>query len=261
VADSRANHPQHDLELVAAYAAGEASASDLERAERLLDACDLCVGVARELRAITFALQELPAASSMTNLPVAPRDFRLTPEQAASLRPTTMRGPIAPVVRWSDRLLGAIGAFGRPVGASLATLGIVGLLVGAGSLGGFGAAGSATSAPAAPQAALAAPTMAGAPADDGGAAGNVPAATTSAGEGTGFGAESSGGIRSVGGGRTGATSAAGSTSAPASTAKAAASANPSSVSAGPNLAGWLFLTSAAALVGGIGLIVIATRRG
>ena len=57
--DGRQHHATHDLELVAAWAAGEATGTDLERAERQLDACDLCVGVARDLRAITLALQEL----------------------------------------------------------------------------------------------------------------------------------------------------------------------------------------------------------
>jgi len=255
VADNRANHARHDLELVAAYAAGEATGADLQRAERLLDACDLCVGVARELRAITFALQELPSAGSMTDLPAAPRDFRLTLEQAATLRPASIVGPIAPVVRWTDRLFAGIAAFGRPVGASLAALGIVGLLVGAGTLGGFGAGASATSAPAAPQAAVAGPTAAAAPADNGGAAGIVPAATKGAGDSIEFGAAATDRSRGLAGGG------AGTATGPAATLDHASTANPSVVAEQPSPTMWLVLISGAALAGGLGLIVIATRRG
>ena len=192
MADSRANHARHDLELVAAYAAGEATGADLDRAERLLDACDLCVEMARDLRAITFALQELPAIDAMAELPRAPRDFRLAAEQAtalgrgAHLRPAA-GGPQASLGGWMNQLLGAITAFGRPVGASLATLGLIGVLVGTANLGPLGG-GAATSAPVAPIGADMQATAAPAPGDAGGAAGAQPAATNGADGRTEFGA-------------------------------------------------------------------------
>lgn len=246
MADGRQHHATHDLEVVAAWAAGEATGTDLERAERQLDACDLCVGVARDLRAITLALQELPSVEAMPALPAAPRDFSLTVEQAARLRPS------APLARWTDRLAAAVAAFGRPVGASLAALGFVGLLVGATSLGILGGGtGSATSAP---MAAAANPTAAPALGDESGAAGNVPAATAAS-DDTQQGPKSTDDGRAVFGRGV-------AVSAEPSLAAAEApgvSTFAASAASGPEAS--LLLVSVAALVGGIGLIVIATRRG
>lgn len=245
MADSRANHAQHDLELVAAWAAGEATGADLDRAERLLDACDLCVAVARDLRVITLALQELPAVDAIPSLPAAPRDFRLTPEQAARLRPS------APLARWTDRLVDAVAAFGRPVGASLATLGIVGLIVGTGFLGLFG--GNAASATSAPMAADNIASAAPAQGYEGGAGGPVPAATTASG-GTVL------GPLATDPGRV-ALSGTGASAGPSAEPPGAPGATKSSETPAPGPATWLLALSVAALVGGIGLIVVATRRG
>jgi hypothetical protein len=180
----------------------------------------------------------------MTDLPAAPRDFRLTPEQAARLRPA------APVARWTDRLVGAVAAFGRPVGASLATLGLVGLLVGAGSLGFLGGATSgqptgSTNAPIAADLHASSTPAAG-------AAGAQPAATKGASGGTAYGAPS---IRSSDGAEGPLAQSATTSGAPR------ALAGDSTESSEPQPATWLLLLSAAAIVGGVGLIVVATRRG
>jgi hypothetical protein len=246
VADGRAHHATHDLEVVAAWATGEATGTDLERAERQLDACDLCVGVARDLRAITLALQELPSVEAMPALPAAPRDFRLTDEQAARLRPS------APLARWTDRLAAAAATFGRPVGASLAALGFVGLLVGATSLGLLG--GGTASATSAPMAAAANPTGAPAPGDEGRAAGIVPAATAAS-DDTQPGPKSTDDGRGVFAGGVAVSAA------PSMAAAEAPGVSRSAASAATGLEAWLVLVSVVALVGGIGLIVIATRRG
>jgi hypothetical protein len=249
VADDRANHARHDVELVAAWAAGEATGADLVRAERQLDACDLCVGVARDIRAITLAVQSLPAVSAIAELPAAPRDFRLTPEQAARLRPS---GVIAPVQRWTDRLAAAVAAFGRPVGASLATLGVVGLLVGAATFGSLGGTSTGATVPAAADAnATAAPSGAGRL-----AAGAEPAATKSATTGTELGPMATGMVAGAPG--TEPQSAAASAS-PGTAFDATTSPAPGSSMPGPTA--WLLVLSGFALVGGIGLIVLATRRG
>lgn len=246
MADGREHHSRHDLELVAAWAAGEATSTDLERAERQLDACDLCVGVARELRAITLALHEVPAVEAMPALPAAPRDFRLTAEQAARLRPSV------PLGRRTDRIVTAVAALGRPVGASLAALGFVGLLVGATSLGFLG--GGAAASTSAPMAAAANPTAAAAQGDESGAAGIIPAATTAS-DDTQPGPKGSDAGRGVFDGGVG-------VSAEPSLAAAEApgvSRSAASTATGPEA--WLLVVSVAALLGGIGLIVIATRRG
>ncbi len=70
------DHAAHDQELVAAYAAGDAAGADLETATALVASCAECAALHHDLRLIAAALPALPA-------PVRPRDFRLTPGQAA----------------------------------------------------------------------------------------------------------------------------------------------------------------------------------
>ena len=115
IPDLRA-HDAHDLELVAAFAAGDAAGTDLETATALVAGCAECAVLHHDLRAITAAMPALPA-------PVRRRDFRLTPEQAGSLRPAGWR-----------RLLGTLAGpsfrFAAPLGTGLATLGLVGILAG-----------------------------------------------------------------------------------------------------------------------------------
>jgi hypothetical protein len=105
----------HDPLLVAAYAAGDAAGEDLERARELVATCDECAALHHDLRAIAAAMPALP-------VPARSRDFRLTPEQAASLRPAAWRRLLAP-------LAGPRFAFAAPLGGSLAALGLAGVLV------------------------------------------------------------------------------------------------------------------------------------
>ena len=121
-------HDTHDLELVAAHAAGDAQGPALERATALVAACTECAALHHDLRAIAAAMPELPA-------PVRPRDFRLTPEQAASLRPSGIRGLLA-------AFSGPRFAFATPLGTGLAALGIVGVLVASGGFASGGTAGA-----------------------------------------------------------------------------------------------------------------------
>jgi hypothetical protein len=156
-------HPDHDLELVAAYAAGDAGGPDLERATALVTTCAECAALHHDLRSIAAAMPELPA-------PARPRDFRLTPEQAASLRPSGIRGLLA-------TLSGPRFAFATPVGTGLAALGIVGVLVASGGLpSGGGAAGDAATASGAQPETV----IVEAPADGAYAAGAQPAASAAA---------------------------------------------------------------------------------
>ncbi len=109
------DHVTHDPELIAAYAAGDATGTALDQAADLVAACTECADLHRDLRAISTALPELPA-------PVRPRDFRLTPEQAASLRPVGWRGVLAAFAAPRFRLA-------APLGAGLAAAGLAGLLL------------------------------------------------------------------------------------------------------------------------------------
>jgi len=109
------DHRNHDQSLIAAHAAGDAEGADLDQARDLVAACAECAALHHDLRAISAALPAMPA-------PTRPRDFRLTPEQADSLRPAGWRRLLAP-------LAGPRFAFAAPLGGSLAALGIAGILV------------------------------------------------------------------------------------------------------------------------------------
>ena len=109
------DHVAHDPELIAAYAAGDATGPALDQAADLVAGCTECAELHRDLRAISTALPELPA-------PVRPRDFRLTPEQAASLRPAGWRGVLAAFAAPRFRLA-------APLGAGLAAAGLAGILL------------------------------------------------------------------------------------------------------------------------------------
>ena len=109
------DHATHDPELVAAYAAGDATGPDLASAAELVASCTECADLHRDLRAIASALPELPPA-------VRPRDFRITPEQAASLQPSGWRGVLAAFASPRFKLA-------APLGTGLAAAGLAGLLL------------------------------------------------------------------------------------------------------------------------------------
>jgi hypothetical protein len=129
-----ARHALHDEELVAALAAGALESDDdvdeRARARSLVHRCPACRAVQDDVAAIGASLH---AAALFTTK--APRDFRLTVDDAHRLGGTVItRGPLAAFRR---ALLGVA----RPLGASVAALGLVGILVGGAA---FGAAGLAS---------------------------------------------------------------------------------------------------------------------
>ena len=110
-------HERHDPLLVASFAAGDLAGTERDHAASIVDACPGCRALHDDLVSIARATAALPAATR-------PRDFRISPEQAARLRPAGWRGLIAAFA--SPRL-----AVTRQLGVGLATLGIAGLLIGA----------------------------------------------------------------------------------------------------------------------------------
>ncbi len=138
------NHATHDLDLIAAHAAGDVTGRELEAAGALVAGCAECARLHGDLLSISAALGELPA-------PARPRDFRLTTEQAAALRPGGWRA-------WLATLAGPRFSFAAPLGTALTTLGLVGLLV-AGP--GFSLPTSGSTALAPDEAPAAAPNVAG----------------------------------------------------------------------------------------------------
>jgi hypothetical protein len=128
------SHARHDPLVVAALAAGDLAGTDRDHATALIESCAECATLHDDLIAIARATASVPP-------PIAtrPRDFRLTPEQAARLRPTGWRRVVGAFA--SPRL-----AFSKPLGIGLTTIGLAGLLIGNIPLG-FGLGGSAASAP------------------------------------------------------------------------------------------------------------------
>lgn len=129
-----ADHASHDLELVARAAAGDLAASEAIAGRDLLAACPACAAIASDLRAIASATRTLPDAAARSARLHAPRDFRLSPADAARLRRRGFLG--------LGRRLAGLGFGGRAqgFGGALVSLGLVGLLVSAGVPALFGGA-------------------------------------------------------------------------------------------------------------------------
>lgn len=124
-------HRTHDALLVAGHASGDLEPADAERVERWIRDCSACAAIHADVLSISGALAALPKTAH------APRDFRLSLDQAARLR----GGP------WWRRLGRAIVAprgVGRPLATAFTTLGLVGLLIGNLPAGFMFAAGGAS---------------------------------------------------------------------------------------------------------------------
>ncbi len=132
---SASPHATHDLTLIAALAARTPDLTDVQMvtAHDQLASCDPCTTLLADLVALQTALPT-------TSTPVRPRDFTLTPADAARLH----RGG------WR-RLLGLIGSgrdnVTRPLAVGFTSLGMAGLLLA--SFSTFYAGGSAQSGPSA----------------------------------------------------------------------------------------------------------------
>ena len=131
----RTDHAAHDLDVLAAAADRNVDDTTRIAAERQVAECRDCAALFADLRLISSGLAGLPK-----ELTVA-RDFRITPERAAKLRPAGWRGAL--------RGLFGSGPSLRPFASALTTLGIAGLLLTValpGVIGGLGGA-SAGAAP------------------------------------------------------------------------------------------------------------------
>jgi len=112
------SHDRHDPLLVAALAADDLAGTDRDLAVELTRSCTDCALLHDDLRALARATASAPP-------PIAerPRDFRLTPADAARLQPGGWRRLVA-------ALSGARSSLSRPLGVGLATIGLAGLLIG-----------------------------------------------------------------------------------------------------------------------------------
>jgi len=128
------SHADHDALLVAALAAGDLAGTDRDHATALIETCPDCMTLHDDLVVIARATAVVPPP-----ITTRPRDFRLTTEQAARLRPSGWRRAIAAFA--SPRL-----AFTRPLGITLTTIGLAGLLITNIPLGFGSSAGASASA-------------------------------------------------------------------------------------------------------------------
>ena len=248
-----ARHALHDEELVVAFATDGDDAEDAARARTLIERCQACRDLHADVVTIGGALRSVPAAQAAAAAQRAPRDFRLSVATANRLRPGSV------VLRLRDRIREAIASFGRPVGMSLASLGVVGLLLGTLTLGGSAGLGQA-------------PEAAGLGGGDAANASVVPGATA----GPKLETPGTGGVTGqVGSPRETArmsfdTLATSSLSSPVATASPATPApstpvvprpNPGpAASAGPTLSALIVVGSIALLVVGVALLVAGSRR-
>ena len=131
----RTDHSTHDTHLIAAAVDRTADEPTRIAAERQVAECHECASLLADLRAISSGLEALPRS-----LPVT-RDYRITPERAARLRPRGWR-------RFLDGFAGTPSL--RPFASALTTLGVAGLVltIALPNLGLFGA-GAGGAAPAA----------------------------------------------------------------------------------------------------------------
>jgi anti-sigma factor RsiW len=113
--DLRTAHTDHDPLLIAALAAGDLGGREQAAASRLITDCGACADLHADLVAVAHATRELPA-------PLRPRDFTLSPEDAARARRTGWR-------RVAAILAGPRFGLARPVGTAFATLGLAGILL------------------------------------------------------------------------------------------------------------------------------------
>lgn len=130
-------HAQHDPILMVSLASGDLAPADRDLAQSLLATCDECAHLHEDVLAIARATAAIPPAVRTT-------DFRLTPEQAATLRPAGWRRFLAALTSPGQHVT-------RQLGVGLTTIGIAGLLIG--TLPSISLGGNAASAPSAPAAA------------------------------------------------------------------------------------------------------------
>lgn len=137
-----ARHALHDEELIAAFAGGDLEAGpEAERAQSLTERCSACRDLYRDVQLIDSLIRAADTAAEYGARVRAPRDFRLTVDDARRLGgPVPLRG--IPVGSIRERLRTSLSGFARPLGASMATLGVVGLLFGSMTFGGGAMPGS-----------------------------------------------------------------------------------------------------------------------
>jgi hypothetical protein len=127
---SELEHDRHDRLLVARYAAGDAYPSEVDRAERQIEACSECAALASDIRLISARVAGIEPISRT-------RDFRISAQRAQEMRSS-----------WFERMLRGISSPGwtvvRPLAGAALAIGMVLSVVGALPIGAI--SGSASDA-------------------------------------------------------------------------------------------------------------------
>ncbi len=136
-----ARHALHDEELIAAFAGGDLNAGEeADRARALTERCPACRDLHQDVQLIDRLIRAAETAAEYGARVKAPRDFRLTVDDALrSGGPAPVRGVAVggiPQPGILERIRTGLAGVARPLGASMATLGVVGLLVGSMTVGG-----------------------------------------------------------------------------------------------------------------------------
>lgn len=182
------DHAAHDRTLIAASATRDPGLSPAERAQAdaLRAGCPDCARLHDDLVALATAL---PATAT----PARPRDFVLTPADAARLRRGGLRG-------WLARIGTAQDVLTRPLAIGFTTLGLAGLLVATAPtlLPGAGGASGGASQPTGGEPSAAAAAASGAPSETQALAMSAPPEASPVDDGEVFnGADSSDGLRAT----------------------------------------------------------------
>ncbi len=114
---TRSDHATHDPVWMAALAAKDPdlTPTEMTRARAALESCGACADLFADLVAVSAAI---PSAA----IPARPRDFTLTPADAARLRSRGLR-------RWFSAIGSARDGVTFPLALGLTTMGIAGLLL------------------------------------------------------------------------------------------------------------------------------------
>jgi hypothetical protein len=239
-----AAHASHDVVLLAALADRTAEAlTPAERrvAESNLASCPTCATIHADLVALATAA---PTAA----VPARPRDLRLTPAEAARLRPAAWR-------RWVATIGTARDGFTRPLAIGLTTFGLVGILVGTVPSILFSGSAGAALAPVGQAEATAGPAAsaaAAAPAPAPGASAAAPASTEALAQETPPASVDAGGGVFAGGDEGDGAAA----NTPAPPAEAGNPSDAARTAIRDESAGWLVILGGVLLIAGLGLFAL-----
>lgn len=111
------DHARHDRLIVTRFAGDDAYPTEIDEARELVGTCPECARLADDIRALMSATSELPA-------PRRPRDFRLSREQAESLRGSFLERLLRPLAAPRLGVLRPVAGVAMSLGLALAVAGV-----------------------------------------------------------------------------------------------------------------------------------------